>query len=113
MPWDGTELQVGTVTGDTLDAADAVLVMGGPEESVLAPAWRDDATLYAVSDASGWWNLYQVAAGGGTSRPLHPLDEEFAGPLWQLGGRRRRCAPRTAGRPPPRSAPGAGRWCSG
>ena len=87
MPWDGTELQVGTVTGDTVDAADAALVMGGPEESVLAPAWRDDATLYAVSDASGWWNLYQVPAGGGTPRPLHPLDEEFAGPLWQLGGR--------------------------
>jgi len=87
MPWDGTGLQVGTVTGDTLDAADAVLVMGGPEESVLAPAWRDDATLYAVSDASGWWNLYQVPAAGGMPRPLHPLDEEFAGPLWQLGGR--------------------------
>ena len=62
--------------------------MGGPEESVLAPAWRDDATLYVVSDASGWWNLYQVpAAGGAAPRPLHPLDEEFAGPLWQLGGR--------------------------
>ena len=61
--------------------------MGGRDESVLAPAWRDDATLYAISDASGWWNLYQVPAAGGTPRPLHPLDEEFAGPLWQLGGR--------------------------
>jgi len=88
MPWDGTELRVGTVAGGTLDVADAALVMGGPEESVLAPLWRDDEALYAVSDASGWWNLYQVAASAGAApRPLHPLDEEFAGPLWQLGGR--------------------------
>jgi dipeptidyl aminopeptidase/acylaminoacyl peptidase len=87
MPWDGTELRVGIVSGGTVDVADTALVMGGRDESVLAPAWRDDATLYAVSDASGWWNLYEVAADGGTPRPLHPLDEEFAGPLWQLGGR--------------------------
>ena len=108
MPWDGTELRVGPVPGGTvsggtvsgspvsggtrssaaLDVADAALVMGGPEESVLAPAWRDDAVLYAVSDASGWWNLYSVdATAGAAPRPLHPADEEFAGPLWQLGGR--------------------------
>ena len=88
MPWDGTELRVGPVSGGTLDVAHTTLVMGGPEESVLAPLWRDDATLYVISDASGWWNLYEVAAAGGaTPRPLHPLDEEFAGPMWQLGGR--------------------------
>jgi dipeptidyl aminopeptidase/acylaminoacyl peptidase len=87
MPWDGTELRVASLADGPVTAADATLVMGGPEESVLAPAWRDDATLYAVSDASGWWNLYEVSAAGGTPRPLHPLEEEFAGPLWQLGGR--------------------------
>jgi dipeptidyl aminopeptidase/acylaminoacyl peptidase len=87
MPWDGTELRVGSVTDGTVSVADATLVMGGPEESVLAPVWRDDAALYAISDASGWWNLYEVPAGGGTPRPLHPLDEEFAGPMWRLGGR--------------------------
>jgi dipeptidyl aminopeptidase/acylaminoacyl peptidase len=88
MPWDGTELRVGSVTDGPVDAAGAALVMGGPEESVLAPLWRDDATLYVISDASGWWNLYEVAASAGaTPRPLHPVDEEFAGPMWQLGGR--------------------------
>ena len=87
MPWDGTELRVCAVTGDTVQVADATLVMGGPAESVLAPAWRDEASLYAISDASGWWNLYQVPAAGGAPRSLHPLAEEFAGPLWQLGGR--------------------------
>jgi dipeptidyl aminopeptidase/acylaminoacyl peptidase len=88
MPWDGTELRVGTATDGTLDVEDAALVMGGPEESVLAPLWRDGGALYVVSDASGWWNLYEVAASAGAvPRPLHPLEEEFAGPLWQLGGR--------------------------
>ena len=92
MPWDGTELRVAPVSDGTVRVADATLVMGGQEESVLAPLWRDDATLYAISDASGWWNLYEVAASAGPAaatgpRPLHPLAEEFAGPLWQLGGR--------------------------
>ena len=88
MPWDGTELRVAPVSADVSQVADAALVMGGPGESVLAPAWRDDASLYAISDASGWWNLYLVAASAGaTPRPLHPLAEESAGPLWQLGGR--------------------------
>jgi dipeptidyl aminopeptidase/acylaminoacyl peptidase len=87
MPWDGTELRVGPVTGGTVTVADSTLVMGGPAESVLAPLWRDEQALYAISDASGWWNLYEVPAGGGTRRPLHPAEEEFAAPLWQLGGR--------------------------
>jgi dipeptidyl aminopeptidase/acylaminoacyl peptidase len=87
MPWDGTELRVAPVSDGPVNVADATLVMGGQEESVLAPAWRDDATLYVISDASGWWNLYEVPAEGGSPRPLHPLQEEFAGPLWQLGGR--------------------------
>jgi dipeptidyl aminopeptidase/acylaminoacyl peptidase len=88
MPWDGTELRVAPVTGGTVRVADATRVMGGPDESVIGPRWRDDMTLYVISDASGWWNLYEVAASAGaTPRPLHPLEEEFAGPLWQLGGR--------------------------
>jgi dipeptidyl aminopeptidase/acylaminoacyl peptidase len=90
MPWDGTELRVGAVTGasDGCRVAESALVMGGPEESVVAPRWRNDESLYAISDASGWWNLYEAAAvGGATPRPLHPAEEEFAGPLWELGGR--------------------------
>jgi dipeptidyl aminopeptidase/acylaminoacyl peptidase len=88
MPWDRTELRVAPVSAGTVSVADAALVMGGREESVLAPLWRDDAALYAISDASGWWNLYEVrAAAGAVPRPLHPAEEEFAGPLWQLGGR--------------------------
>jgi dipeptidyl aminopeptidase/acylaminoacyl peptidase len=86
MPWDGTELRVAPVTGVTV--ADSALVMGGPAESVLAPLWCDNDSMYAISDASGWWNLYEVAASAGAApRPLCPREEEFAGPLWQLGAR--------------------------
>ena len=90
MPWDGTELRVGSVadTASGVTVQDAPLVMGGPDESVLAPLWRDDTTLYVISDASGWWNLYEVAAAAAAApRALQPREEEFAGPLWQLGGR--------------------------
>lgn len=87
MPWDGTELRTADVTGGPAAVADSTLVMGGPDESVLAPLWRDGETLYAVSDVTGWWNLYEVPAAGGTPRALHPAGEEFAAPLWQLGGR--------------------------
>jgi dipeptidyl aminopeptidase/acylaminoacyl peptidase len=86
MPWDGTELRVGPASGVT-SVTKAALVMGGPEESVLAPLWRDNDSLYAVSDASGWWNLYLAPLSGGAPRPLCPREEEFAQPLWQLGGR--------------------------
>jgi dipeptidyl aminopeptidase/acylaminoacyl peptidase len=58
--------------------------MGGQEESVLAPAWRDDHSLYVISDRSGWYNLYLADLQASLS-PLCPREEEFAGPLWQLG----------------------------
>lgn len=83
MPWDGTELHIAPVSGPT----DSSLVMGGPSESVLAPLWADDVSLYAISDVSGWWNLYYVGLDGSAPEPLFPASEEFAAPLWQLGGR--------------------------
>jgi dipeptidyl aminopeptidase/acylaminoacyl peptidase len=84
MPWDGTELRVGPVS----DLSRAALVMGAFDESALAPVWADNDSLYVASDASGWWNLYQVEASAlGASRPLCPREEEFAGPLWLLGAR--------------------------
>jgi dipeptidyl aminopeptidase/acylaminoacyl peptidase len=80
MPWDGTELRVAAAAGDGTQQ----VIMGGPAESVLAPAWRDDQSLYVISDRSGWWNLY-LAGLDGTASELCPRPEEFAAPLWQLG----------------------------
>ena len=40
-----------------------------------------------VSDWPGWWNVYQVGLVGEPAQALFPAEEEFAEPLWQLGGR--------------------------
>src|ERR1700683_1571551 len=69
------------------DTGNHRVIMGGDQESVLAPVWRDDHSLYLISDRSGWWNLYlaEVADPAAALLPLCPREEEFAWPLWQLG----------------------------
>ena len=85
MPWDGTELRVTTLSGDL--PAKGRLVKGGMRESVMAPRWRNESSLYVVSDWPGWWNVYQVGLVGEPAQALFPAEEEFGEPLWQLGGR--------------------------
>jgi dipeptidyl aminopeptidase/acylaminoacyl peptidase len=85
MPWDGTELRVAQISDGV--PGQGRLVKGGLRESVLAPAWRDNTSLYVVTDWTGWWNIYQVGLAGEPPQALYPAEEEFAGPLWQLGGR--------------------------
>ena len=86
MPWDGTELRVGRLDEDGAVPAWST-VLGGTTESVFQPEWEDPEHLVAVSDRTGWWNLYRVPAAGtgGDPTPLHPAREEFGAPLWQLG----------------------------
>ena len=84
MPWTGTELRVTSLT----DGASR-LVAGGPAESVLAPRWKDEHTLYLISDRSGWWNLQRASIHGGHPEPLCPAEEEFSwamGELAEVGG---------------------------
>ena len=91
MPWDGTELRVAALrdsgAGPVTEAGADRVIMGGDTESVLAPVWRDNHSLYVISDRSGWWNLYlaDVHAPAGAPRALCPREEEFGAPLWQLG----------------------------
>jgi len=85
MPWDGTELRVGIITDGV--PGKGGLVKGGIRESVMAPLWRDERSLYVVSDWPGWWNLYQIGLTGEPAEALYPAEEEFTGPLWQLGQR--------------------------
>jgi dipeptidyl aminopeptidase/acylaminoacyl peptidase len=85
MPWDGTELRVAQITDGVLGRGR--LVKGGLRESVLAPVWRDETSLYVVSDWPGWWNVYQAGLVGEPAQALYPAEEEFGEPLWQLGGR--------------------------
>ncbi len=82
MPRVGTELRI-----TRIDDGSSWTVKGGQAESVLAPTWKDDRNLYLVSDWSGWWNLYQIGMFGTSPPALFLPEEEFAGPLWQLGGR--------------------------
>jgi dipeptidyl aminopeptidase/acylaminoacyl peptidase len=84
MPWDGTELRLAELAGDTL-AGDPVTVAGGPSESVFQPDWSPDGVLHLVSDRTGWWNLYRVGAGDGDLEALYPAEEEFGHPQWVFG----------------------------
>ena len=74
MPWDGTELWVANA-----DGSEGQRVAGGPEESIVQPAWSPDGRLHWASDRSGWWNLYR------DGEPLYPAEAEFAMPLWVFG----------------------------
>ncbi len=87
MPWDGTELRVAELNSDGVCGPWRRLA-GSTTESVLQPEWADNDSLFAISDSSGWWNLYRLpVAEGGQPQPLCPRSEDFAGPLWQLGQR--------------------------
>jgi dipeptidyl aminopeptidase/acylaminoacyl peptidase len=85
MPWDGTELRVAVLEDGV--PGKSRLLKGSIRESVLAPVWRDNHSLYVATDWTGWWNIYQLGLSGEPPLALFPVDEEFAGPLWQIGAR--------------------------
>ena len=82
MPWDGTELWVGTIQADG-SIGQARCVAGGIEESIFQPVWSPDGMLYFVSDRTGWWNLYRFRQG--QTDPLYPMEAEFGEPQWVFG----------------------------
>jgi dipeptidyl aminopeptidase/acylaminoacyl peptidase len=83
MPWDGTELRVASVS-DGGEVGEARTLIGGHEESVFQPEWAGPDALYAVSDRSGWWNLYEVSLSGEVLA-LCEKEEEFGHPQWVFG----------------------------
>ncbi len=83
MPWDGTELRVASITSaGTLH--DVRVIAGGLTESVNSPAWDSNNSMYYISDASNWWNLWHVTTDGIRT---HVVDDEseWALPLWIVG----------------------------
>jgi dipeptidyl aminopeptidase/acylaminoacyl peptidase len=82
MPWDGTELRVAQVKEDG-SLAEATLIAGGLDESVLQPEWSPSGVLYFVSDRSNWWNLYRIV--NGEIEAVCPRATEFARPAWVFG----------------------------
>jgi dipeptidyl aminopeptidase/acylaminoacyl peptidase len=86
MPWDGSLLRVAALQpGPALGSVRAVL--GGPAESVLAPAWDTGGGLCAVTDRSGWWNPVRAPTIGGPPEPLWQGPRDCGYPMWQLGFR--------------------------
>ena len=83
MPWDGSELWVGTLDdGGLLEASGHVA--GGPDESIFQPEWSPEGVLYFVSDRSGWWNLHRMNSEG-SIEPLCEMQAEFGMPQWGFG----------------------------
>ncbi len=90
MPWDATELRVADLArGEAVPASvsDAVVVAGGPEESVIQPAWSPDGVLHLVSDRTDWWNLERWTPDGGR-QPVTALEAEIGTPPWVFDMRR-------------------------
>ena len=81
MPWDDTRLVVGEMTDAGLQST--TVVAGGAGESVLEPQWDTDASLYFLSDRSGWWNLYRWH--DGLTTQVLSVDAELGGALWNPG----------------------------
>lgn len=85
MPWDGTELRVGTLGPDGT-VTEWQRLIGSSSESVLQPEWADDTSLFAITDRSGWWNLCRVTLAGELTE-ICPQHADFGGPMWVLGSR--------------------------
>jgi dipeptidyl aminopeptidase/acylaminoacyl peptidase len=85
MPWDGTELTVAELDPQSGVVSAPRPVAGGARESVLQPDWSPDGVLHFVSDRSGWWNLYRMAAVGGGAEALAPMEAELGMPQWAFG----------------------------
>jgi dipeptidyl aminopeptidase/acylaminoacyl peptidase len=82
MPWDGTWLY-SVDWGPDGPAGPPRRIAGGPSESIVQPGFSPAGVLTFVSDRSGFWNLWQLRAGGAV--PLCPRDAEFARPPWVFG----------------------------
>ena len=82
MPWEASELWVGTFGGDG-DIENAIRIAGGPSESIFQPEWGPDGSLYFVSDCTDFWNLYRAREG--RIEAICERAAEFGVPQWAFG----------------------------
>ena len=83
MPWDGTELFVAAIN-EQGELSTRKVLAGGLEESVNSPVWDSNSSLYFISDATNWWNLWHVTLDGQRTHVIK--DEcEWSLPLWIVG----------------------------
>ena len=84
MPWDVSEIWVGELDPDGR-VTTGRKVAGGPDESLIQPAWSPTGELYFISDRTDWWNLYR--AWGDGDEPVCRRTAEFGAPQWVFGQR--------------------------
>jgi dipeptidyl aminopeptidase/acylaminoacyl peptidase len=83
MPWDATQLWVGTVADDGA-LTDRVRVAGGDGVAVTEPLWAPDGRLLFLGDQTGWANLYAALPGSRGPVALASAQAEFGWPQWVL-----------------------------
>ncbi|MFT8720201.1 prolyl oligopeptidase family serine peptidase [Acetobacter sp.] len=84
MPWTSTRLCV-----QRLDDAASRRVLTGDDqaESVTEPQWIDNDTLLALTDRSGWWNIWRFDLSSRKATPVCPMAAEIGQPHWVFGQR--------------------------
>lgn len=96
MPWDGTELCMASLrdtdigpmlTGRNVVAGRLHFGPGGTGlgESVSAPRWAGDGSLWFISDRSGWWNLYRWDPAANCAEPMVVMEAEIGLAQWVFG----------------------------
>ncbi|MGS0647253.1 S9 family peptidase [Komagataeibacter melomenusus] len=90
MPWDATRLRVATLLqegGDPPRLAAPWTLAGedGQAESVIEPCWDAAGRLLALSDRSGWWNLYRFDTTSSAPVAVAPMQAEIGQPHWIFG----------------------------
>ncbi|MBN2556048.1 MAG: S9 family peptidase [Anaerolineales bacterium] len=81
MPWDTSTLRLGEFKRGTLTAQQVVFSVPGC--SVLQPSWSPGGNLYALTDLSGWWNLY--AFSDHSADPVCAMEAEIGSIPWVFG----------------------------
>jgi len=90
MPWVGTTLFAVQLDANGMPAGNPLKIAGGQKESIFQPEWQpewapDGATLFFISDRTGWWNLYRCDLGTLGIDAVAPMEAEFGRPQWVFG----------------------------